>query len=62
MIGVFSNGELIFQVVIELPDDQVDEGRSSEEFILVSECQPRTSIYLICILAVPCLILAFAFQ
>lgn len=44
-----------------MPEGRNTVGRN-EEFILVSECQPRTSLYLLCILAVPFMILAFAFQ
>lgn len=51
-----------FQVVIELPADESRNVGRNEEYILVSECQPRTSLYLLCILAVPFMILAFAFQ
>lgn len=53
---------MYFQVVIELPANEGRNVGTNEEFIFVSECQPRTSIYLFCILAVPFMILAFAFQ
>lgn len=49
------------RVVFELPV-KTNETRWNEEFIVVSECEPRTSVYLICVLAVPLLILFFAFQ
>jgi peptidyl-prolyl cis-trans isomerase SDCCAG10 len=34
----------------------------NEEYLVVSTCEPRTSLYLVCMLLVPILILAFAFQ
>lgn len=49
------------RVVFELPV-KTNETRWNEEFIVVSECEPRTSVYLLCVLAVPLLILFFAFQ
>uniref|UniRef100_A0A1B0D8B7 E3 ubiquitin-protein ligase APD1-4 middle domain-containing protein n=1 Tax=Phlebotomus papatasi TaxID=29031 RepID=A0A1B0D8B7_PHLPP len=36
--------------------------QSNEEYVFVSECEPRTAIYLLCVLAVPFFILLFAFQ
>lgn len=49
------------KVVMEMPIKEDDE-LWNEEFIVVSECQPRTLIYIICVLSVPVLIILFAFQ
>uniref|UniRef100_A0A1L8D9W4 Putative conserved plasma membrane protein n=1 Tax=Nyssomyia neivai TaxID=330878 RepID=A0A1L8D9W4_9DIPT len=49
------------KVVLELPV----RNRSTitnEEYVFVSECEPRTAIYLLCVLSVPFFILLFAFQ
>lgn len=49
------------KMVMELPP-LVNESRWNEEFIVVSECEPRTLIYVCCVLAVPVLVVLFAFQ
>lgn len=49
------------KVVFELPV-KGNESLWNEEFIVTSECEPRTVIYLICVLSVPLLILMFAFH
>lgn len=49
------------KVVFELPLKS-NESLWNEEFIVTSECEPRTIVYLICILSVPLLILLFAFH
>lgn len=49
------------KVVFELPLNNNDS-LWNEEYIVQSECEPRTAIYLICVLAVPLIILLFAFQ
>lgn len=49
------------QVVLELPLRNNDS-LWNEQFVIISECEPRTSIYLFCVLAVPILIMVFAFQ
>lgn len=49
------------KVVFELPI-KTNETRWNEEFIVISECEPRTALYLLCVMAVPLLILFFAFQ
>ncbi|KAF2879332.1 hypothetical protein ILUMI_26843 [Ignelater luminosus] len=49
------------KMVMELPP-LVNESRWNEEFIVVSECEPRTLIYMCCVLAVPVLVVLFAFQ
>ncbi|XP_018328412.1 uncharacterized protein LOC108739157 [Agrilus planipennis] len=53
----FSNERL----VMELPVMN-NESLWNEEFIVISECQPRTILYTICVLTVPILIIVFAFQ
>lgn len=49
------------KVVLELPLSP-NESLWNEEFIVVSTCEPRTALYLGCVLAVPVFILFFAFQ
>lgn len=49
------------KVVFELPLKS-NESLWNEEFIVTSECEPRTIVYLICVLSVPLLILLFAFH
>ncbi|XP_031641099.1 uncharacterized protein LOC116352550 [Contarinia nasturtii] len=56
-LNFFSNEKVVF----ELPMS-ANESLYNEEYIVVSECEPRTSIYLICVLSVPSIILLFAFQ
>ncbi|KOB72992.1 Uncharacterized protein OBRU01_11448 [Operophtera brumata] len=48
-------------VVLELPLRNNDS-LWNEQFVIISECEPRTSIYLFCVLSVPVLIMVFAFQ
>ncbi|XP_044738116.1 uncharacterized protein LOC123299812 isoform X2 [Chrysoperla carnea] len=54
----FSNEKL----VLELPIIGLNDSQVSEEYVVISECEPRTSIYVVCVLAVPLVILLFAFQ
>lgn len=56
-LNFFSNQKVVF----ELPINS-NESLWNEEFIVISECEPRTIIYLICVISVPMLILLFAFQ
>ncbi|XP_058789879.1 uncharacterized protein LOC131663465 isoform X2 [Phymastichus coffea] len=48
------------RTVLELPVG-INDSQWNEEYVVISTCEPRTSIYLLCILAVPLLILMFAF-
>lgn len=54
---IFSNE----RTVLELPLNGNDS-LWNEEYVVVSTCEPRTSIYLLCIISVPLLILIFAFH
>lgn len=56
-LNFFSNQKVVF----ELPVNS-NETLWNEEFIVISECEPRTIIYLVCVISVPMLILLFAFQ
>ncbi|XP_044263586.1 uncharacterized protein LOC123010618 isoform X2 [Tribolium madens] len=49
------------KLVMELP---VKENGNlwNEEFVVISECEPRTAIYAICVIAVPVLVILFAFS
>ncbi|XP_053985034.1 uncharacterized protein LOC128879681 isoform X2 [Hylaeus volcanicus] len=49
------------RTVLELPLSGNDS-QWNEEYVVVSTCEPRTSIYLLCIMLVPLLILVFAFH
>nr|CAD7401045.1 unnamed protein product [Timema cristinae] len=49
------------KVVIELPIRNNDS-LWNEEYVVVTTCEPRTALYLGCVIAVPLLILMFAFQ
>uniref|UniRef100_A0A6M2DFQ3 Putative conserved plasma membrane protein n=1 Tax=Xenopsylla cheopis TaxID=163159 RepID=A0A6M2DFQ3_XENCH len=49
------------KLVLELPLKSNDS-LSNKEFIVISECEPRTAIYIVCVIAVPLVIIIFAFQ
>lgn len=49
------------KVVFELPLNS-NETLWNEEYVVISECEPRTAIYLVCVISVPLMILLFAFQ
>lgn len=49
------------KVVFEMPLSD-NESMWNEQYFVASECEPRTIVYLICVLSVPILILLFAFQ
>ncbi|KAK5648792.1 hypothetical protein RI129_003684 [Pyrocoelia pectoralis] len=53
----FSNEKIVMEVPIT-----TNQSRWNEEFVVVSECQPRTIIYMCCVVSVPILIMLFAFQ
>ncbi|XP_076289954.1 uncharacterized protein LOC143213724 [Lasioglossum baleicum] len=56
-LKLFSNE----RTVLELPWSGNDS-QWNHEYVVVSTCEPRTAIYLICIMLVPLLILVFAFH
>lgn len=56
-LGFFSNEKL----VLELPVKDHDT-LWNQEFVVLSECEPRTTLYVICVLSVPLAIVLFAFQ
>lgn len=56
-LSFFSNQKVVFELPVK-----ANETRWNEEFLVVSECEPRTAVYLVCVLSVPLLILFFAFQ
>ncbi|XP_066996326.1 uncharacterized protein [Anabrus simplex] len=49
------------KVVLEVPIPS-NESLWDEEYVVVSTCEPRTAIYISCVVAVPLLIVLFAFQ
>ncbi|XP_074113625.1 uncharacterized protein LOC141536786 [Cotesia typhae] len=49
------------RTVLELPVTNNDS-QWNEEYVVVSQCEPRTAVYLLCIITVPLLILLFAFH
>lgn len=56
-LNFFSNEKVVF----ELPINN-NETLWNEEYVVISECEPRTAIYLVCVVSVPLMILFFAFQ
>ena len=53
----FFSGE---RTVLELPISGNDS-QWNDEYVVISTCEPRTAVYLICSMAVPLLVLMFAF-
>ncbi|XP_046620096.1 uncharacterized protein LOC124305099 [Neodiprion virginianus] len=49
------------KAVLELPLTG-NESQWNEEYVVVSTCEPRTAIYVVCIVSVPILVLVFAFH
>lgn len=49
------------KLVMELPV-QGNDSLWNEEYVVVSECEPRTAIYVICIIAVPIFVVLFGFM
>ncbi|CAH2058428.1 unnamed protein product, partial [Iphiclides podalirius] len=56
-LDIFSTQKVVLEVPLRNNDSLWNE-----QFVIISECEPRTSIYLACVIAVPILILVFAFQ
>ncbi|XP_076637845.1 uncharacterized protein LOC143349998 [Colletes latitarsis] len=54
---IFSNERTVLELPLSGNDSQWNE-----EYVVVSTCEPRTAIYVICIMLVPLFILAFAFH
>ncbi|XP_076645280.1 uncharacterized protein LOC143354816 [Halictus rubicundus] len=54
---LFSNERTVLELPLSGNDSQWNQ-----EYVVVSTCEPRTAIYLICIMLVPLLILVFAFH
>ncbi|XP_049831166.1 uncharacterized protein LOC126272389 isoform X1 [Schistocerca gregaria] len=51
------------KVVLELPAPlKPNDSEWNNEYVIQSTCEPRTALYLVCVIAVPLLILIFAFQ
>jgi peptidyl-prolyl cis-trans isomerase SDCCAG10 len=70
-LDFFSSEKVVLEVPVafgrEGPNDSNDTSDSmakhwNEEYLVVSTCEPRTSIYLFCMMLVPVLVLTFAFQ
>ncbi|GJQ86908.1 hypothetical protein Trydic_g13311, partial [Trypoxylus dichotomus] len=49
------------KVVMELPVKE-HEDLWNNEFVVISQCEPRTAIYIILVISIPILIIIFAFQ
>lgn len=49
------------KLVLELPV-RGNDTLWNEEFIVESECEPRTALYAVCVIAVPVIIILFAFS
>ncbi|KAJ0171960.1 hypothetical protein K1T71_012723 [Dendrolimus kikuchii] len=56
-LDIFSSQKVVLEVPL-----RDNDSLWNEQFVIISECEPRTSIYLACVIAVPVLILIFAFQ
>ncbi|XP_052758070.1 uncharacterized protein LOC113510992 isoform X2 [Galleria mellonella] len=56
-LDIFSSQKVVLEVPLRNNDSLWNE-----QFVIISECEPRTSVYLVCVIAVPILILIFAFQ
>jgi peptidyl-prolyl cis-trans isomerase SDCCAG10 len=56
-LDFFSNEKVVLELPVH-PNDSL----WNEEFIAVSTCEPRTALYLVCVISVPLFILFFAFQ
>lgn len=54
---LFSNEKTVLELPLSGNDSQWNQ-----EYVVVSTCEPRTAVYLICIMLVPLLILVFAFH
>ncbi|XP_067205465.1 uncharacterized protein [Linepithema humile] len=54
---IFSNERTILELPLSGNDSQWNE-----EYVVVSTCEPRTTVYIICVIMVPLLILCFAFH
>ncbi|XP_072946425.1 uncharacterized protein [Epargyreus clarus] len=57
LLDMFSSQKVVLEVPLRNNDSLWNE-----QFVIISECEPRTSIYLACVISVPILILVFAFQ
>ncbi|XP_063547122.1 uncharacterized protein LOC134754711 isoform X2 [Cydia strobilella] len=57
LLDIFSSQKVVLEVPLRNNDSLWNE-----QFVIVSECEPRTSIYLACVVAVPLLFMIFAFQ
>ncbi|XP_075215596.1 uncharacterized protein LOC142321412 isoform X2 [Lycorma delicatula] len=49
------------KVVLQLPV-RTNDALWNQEFLAISTCEPRTSVYIACVIAVPLFIILFAFQ
>ncbi|XP_026737936.1 uncharacterized protein LOC113501112 isoform X2 [Trichoplusia ni] len=56
-LDIFSSQKVVLEVPLRNNDSLWNE-----QFVIISECEPRTSVYIVCVIAVPILILLFAFQ
>ncbi|XP_063897183.1 uncharacterized protein LOC110383125 isoform X3 [Helicoverpa armigera] len=56
-LDIFSTQKVVLEVPLRNNDSLWNE-----QFVIISECEPRTSIYMFCVIAVPILILVFGFQ
>ncbi|CAH0697442.1 unnamed protein product [Spodoptera exigua] len=56
-LDIFSTQKVVLEVPLRNNDSLWNE-----QFLILSECEPRTSIYIFCVIAVPILILVFGFQ
>ncbi|XP_071053868.1 uncharacterized protein [Onthophagus taurus] len=56
-LNFFSSEKLVMELPVTENDDMWNQ-----EYVVVSQCEPRTMIYIIFVIAIPILIILFAFQ
>lgn len=56
-LNFFSNQRTVLELPLTGNDSQWNE-----EYVVVSTCEPRTAVYVVCIISVPLLVLIFAFH
>lgn len=56
-LNFFSNEKLI----MELPINK-DEDLWNEEHVVISDCEPRTALYIAFVITIPVMVIVFAFQ
>lgn len=53
----FSNQKLIMELPVK-----VNEDLWNEEYVVISDCEPRTALYIAFVITIPVMVILFAFQ